>query len=127
MTNVAVRVPTNLFDSLLEARLSAEIRQQLAITKAAHGRSALRYPPFGEGPHLGDESALDLNAHPFVHDTIESVARHRQTEFESLEWGRALALLGRHGDAGFFVNLQSANDATKVMAGSLSRHGIDLA
>src|SRR5215203_1517449 len=126
MTNVAVRVPTNPLDSLLETRLSVDIRQQLAIAEAAHGRNALRHPAFEQGPHLGDESALDLAAHPFVHSTIESVAGHREAELERLERRRTFALLGRHGDAGFLVDLQSANDATKVAPGSLSCHGIDL-
>src|SRR4051812_26532583 len=126
MAHVAVCVMANPLDGLLEARLAAEIGQQLAIAEAAHGGSALRHPAIEQGPHFGDESAPDLTAHPVVYGAIESVPRHRHAELEGLEWGRTLALLGRHGDSGFLVDLQGANDATEVVAASLSRHGINL-
>src|SRR5215212_2287173 len=118
MTNIAVRVMSNALDSLLEARLSTDIRQQLAIAEATHGRSALEHPAFQQGPHLGDESALDLTSHPVIHGPIKSIARHSQANLDGFKRGWTLALLSRHGDSGFLVDLQGTNDATKVAAGS---------
>src|SRR5687768_829435 len=127
MTNVTVRVKPNPLNGPLEARLSAEVRQKLTIAKATHGRSALRNSALEQRSHLPDESPLDLVAHPVVNGAIESVARHRQADLEGLERWWTLSFLVRHRDARRLVNLDGANDATKVAAASLGCRGINLA
>src|SRR5215207_2563205 len=126
MTNVTVRVKPNPLDGSLETRLAADIRNQLTIAKATHGRSARRNAALEQRLHLLDESPLDLVAHPVVDRAIESVARHRQADLECLERRWALAFLGRHRDARRLEDLDGPNDATKVAAASLSRGGIYL-
>ena len=126
MANITVRVMSNPLHSLLEARLAADIRQQLAIAEAAHGWCALRNSALEQGSHLADESSLDLIAHPVIDGAIECIPRHRQAELEGIEWRRAFALLRRHGDAGCLVDLQGADDATKVTAASPGRRWVHL-
>src|SRR5918993_352224 len=100
MSNVAMGVEPNSLDCLLETRLSAQIRQQLAVSETAHGRGALRNAALEQGPYLGDQPSLDLIADPIVYSPIERVARHRQANLEGFKRRRAFALLSRHGDAG---------------------------
>src|SRR5215203_1796576 len=125
MANVAVRVEPNPLDGLVETRLAANVRQQLAIAEATHGRGGLRNSTREQGLHLGDESSLDLIAHPIVDRAIERVARHRQTDFKGFERRWALALLGRHRDASRLVDLQGPNNASKVASAPPGRRGID--
>src|SRR5918993_850756 len=127
MTNVAVGVKPNPLDGLLKARLSTKKRQKLAIAEATHGRGALWHSALEQGSQLGDESAVDLVAHPVVHGAIEGVTRHGQADLEGREWWRALALLGRHRDAGPLVDSPRRNGATKVAPTALTRRRIDLA
>src|ERR671913_993990 len=108
MTNVPVRVEPNPLNRVLEARLSTEVRHQLTIAKATHGRSALRNSALEQRSHLPDESPLDLVAHPVVNGAIESVARHRQADLEGLERRWTLSFLGRHRDARRLIDLDGA-------------------
>src|SRR5829696_4546527 len=127
MTNITMRVKPNPLNGLIETQLSADVRHQLAIAKATHGGSALRNTALEQGPHLPDESPLDLVAHAVVDGAIESVARHGQADLKGLERRWSLAFLGRHGDAGRLVDLDGSNDATKVAAASFGCRGVNLA
>src|SRR5215212_6251882 len=125
MTNVPVGVKPNPLNRLLEARFSADMRHQLTIAKAAHGRSALRNAAREQGSHLADESLLDLVTHPVIDGAIERVAGQAQADLESLERRGTLAFLGRHRDAGRLVDLDGPNDATKVAAASFGCRGVN--
>src|SRR5918993_5467345 len=91
--NVPVGIKSDPLDRLLEARFSQEIRDQLAVAEATHGRSGRGNAGLKQRAHFLNEPSLNLIAYPVVDGAIEIAPWHRQPDFESRVWRRAPAFL----------------------------------